>query len=138
MHCDLQGGRGPLDKKGSETMRTTIFLALFLTGSLLQAAEMRTVTIADLPKTLAQLEELGHTVIAVLPLVYKVESTCEPQPTPGCYPVDPADPQSPIICVDPAFTPAQPPCETLQVLESVTVISQSPVGDRLDTAPASD
>ena len=105
-------------------MRKTIFLALFLTASILQAAEMRTVTVADLPKTLAQLEELGQTVIAVLPMVYKVESTCEPQPAPGCYPIDPADPQSPIICVDPAFTPNQAPCETLQVLESVTIVSQ--------------
>lgn len=107
-------------------MRTTIFLALFLTASMLQAAEMRTVTIADLPKTLAQLEELGRTVISVLPLVYKMESSCGPQPTPGCYQVDPADQESPIFCVDPAFTPAQPApaCETLQVLEAVTIISQ--------------
>lgn len=105
-------------------MRKTIFLALFLTASILQAAEMRTVTIADLPKTLAHLEEIGQTVISVLPLVYKVESTCEPQPTPGCYPIDPADPESPILCVDPAFTPAQPACQTLQVLDAVTIISQ--------------
>lgn len=105
-------------------MRTTIFLALFLTASILQAAEMRTVSIADLPKTLAQLEELGHTVISVLPLAYKVESTCEPQPAAGCYPVDFADPDSPIICVDPTFTPGEPACETMQVLEMVTIVSQ--------------
>jgi hypothetical protein len=105
-------------------MRTTTFLALFLTASILQAAEMRTVTITDLPKILTQLEALGQTVITVLPLAYKVETTCEPQPAPGCYPVDPEDPGSPIICVDPTFTPAEPDCETMQVLEAVTIVSQ--------------
>jgi hypothetical protein len=112
-------------------MRTTSFFALlltafalFLTASAVQAAEMRTVAVADLPKVLAQLEELGQTVITVLPLAYKVETTCEAQPTPGCYPVDPADPDSPILCVDPSFTPADPACETTQMLEAVTIISQ--------------
>jgi hypothetical protein len=106
-------------------MRTTIFIALFLTASLLQAAQMRTVTVAELPKTLAQIEALGQTVISVLPLAYKVETNCEPQPEPGCYPVDPEDPNSPVICVDPTFLPNEPPaCETMHVLEAVTVVSQ--------------
>lgn len=105
-------------------MRTTIFLALLLTVSSVQAAEMRTVTIADLPKTLAELEELGQTVISVLPLAYKTETTCEPQPKPGCYPVDPENPESPVYCVDPFFTPADQACETMQVLEAVTIVSQ--------------
>jgi hypothetical protein len=105
-------------------MRTTIFIALLLTASMLQAAQMRTVTVAELPKTLAQLEALGQTVIAVLPMAYKVETNCEPQPEPGCYPVDPEDPDSPVICVDPTFIPNEPPCETMQVLEAVTVVFQ--------------